>query len=323
MNRTIIVAEKLSKKYGEVTAVESLDLSVGNEIYGFLGPNGSGKTTTVSMLTSLLSPTSGRASVCGYDIVKERKKVRECMSFVPQSMAVDIKLTGRENVELYCKLFGINDRNERKRRTEDALEVMNLSDRADHRVKTYSGGMQRRLELAQALVHQPEVMFLDEPTVGLDVSARHSIWEQISKLSRAGITVFVTTHQMEEAERYCDRVGIVKKGVLVKEGRPFDLKAAIRSTVSIKTRGGVLSDIPEGAEVIGIKDDEMLFSAENGGEMLPVIIKAFEREGIEVFSTMIRDPTLEDIYLSSVGAGTEDLGAFNKGQFDHIMRRVR
>jgi len=317
----IIEAHGLTKKYGDLTAVDSLDLSVDKEIYGLLGPNGSGKTTTVNMLTSLLLPTSGTATICGHDIISEKDDVRRSMSYVPQYLAVDIRLTGRENVDLYAKLYGIKNKTDRKESVERVLDVMGLTERADEITRSYSGGMQRRLELAQALVHDPKVLFLDEPTMGLDVSARRSIWTHISKLKDSGMAVFVTTHHMDEAEKYCDRVGILKKGVLVTEGTPSELKSSKRSIISIKTDGGPPSSIPEEAELLNAEGDEVIFSAENGHDALLKIIHNYDRDNIKIYSATLREPSLEDVYLISVDSEAEESGRFNRMQFRNIMRR--
>ena len=315
----MIEAHGLVKRYGDNTAVRGLDLSVDNEIYALLGPNGSGKTTTVNMLTTLLTITEGTASVCGFDVRKDSQKVRECISYVPQDMAVDIRLTGRENVDLFAKLYGIRDRTERKHRVNEVLEVMNLSDRADEVTKKYSGGMRRRLELAQALVHDPKVLFLDEPTVGLDVSSRRSIWEYIVKLRDSGVTIFVTTHQMDEAERYCDRVGILKKGVLTAEGRPSDLTSGMDSIITVRTDGGVPSIIPDNVSVVEYKDGIATFTSFDGPQSLPDLIGCYERDGIKVFSSSVREPTLEDVYMLSVGPQDDD--SFDDKHFRNMMRR--
>ena len=226
----MIEIRKLSRSFGNLLAVDNLDLDVGNEIFGLLGPNGAGKSTTVMMLTTLLKPSSGTAKVCGYDIVRDSKKVRSKISYVPQDMAVDRKLTGRENVLLYAKLYGIPNRNSK---VEEVLEMMGLSDRASDLVATYSGGMRRRLELAQALVHKPEVLFLDEPTLGLDVNGRKKIWEHIRMLKAEGMTIFMTTHYLEEAEKYCNRVAIIDKGKIVVVGSPENLTNSIGSEASL------------------------------------------------------------------------------------------
>jgi len=226
----VIEIRKLSRSFGNLIAVDNLDLDIGNEIFSLLGPNGAGKSTTVMMLTTLLKPSSGSAKVCGYDIVKDSKKVRSKISYVPQDMAVDRKLTGRENVLLYAKLYGIPNRDSK---VDEVIEMMGLSDRAKDLVATYSGGMRRRLELAQALVHEPEVLFLDEPTLGLDVSGRRKIWEHIKMLKAEGMTIFMTTHYLEEAEKYCNRVAIIDSGKIVIVGSPEYLTHSISEEASL------------------------------------------------------------------------------------------
>ncbi|MCK4938629.1 MAG: ATP-binding cassette domain-containing protein [Methanosarcinales archaeon] len=226
----MIEINNLTKDFGKLCAVDHIDLNVENEIFGLLGPNGAGKSTTVMMLTTLLKPSSGHARVCGYDVVKSAKKVRESISYVPQDMAVDIKLTGRENVMLYANLYGVSDRN---RRVDGVLELMGLEERTNDLVRTYSGGMRRRLELAQALVHEPDVLFLDEPTIGLDVAARKNIWEHILSLKKQGMTIFMTTHYMEEADKYCNRVAIIDKGSIVAVDSPRNMKLSLGANASL------------------------------------------------------------------------------------------
>jgi len=315
-----IFADKLSKNYEDNLAVNSISLSIHPEIYGLLGPNGSGKTTTVNMLTTMIRPTSGNATICGYDIRTEQKCIRERMSYVPQYIAADTKLTGRENVNLYAKLYGLRDKTERKSKVDEAMSIMGLTERADDLTKTYSGGMHRRLEIAQALVHDPEILFLDEPTVGLDVSARRSIWEHIVSLRHKGMTIFVTTHQMDEAERYCDRVGIIKRGDLIREGKPADLTASVKSVISIGVEGPVPRSILDKIELIKNENGEAIFLSEDFID-LNDILSAYNKEGIKVYSSSIRKPTLEDIYLLSIDKGSEDLGSFNRGQFYNMLRR--
>ncbi|MDD3041765.1 MAG: ATP-binding cassette domain-containing protein [Methanosarcinaceae archaeon] len=220
----------ISKNFGNVWAVRDLNLKVENEIFGLLGPNGAGKSTTVMMLTTLLRPSGGSARVCGYDVVKDSRMVRERISYVPQDMALDRKLTGRENVLLYAKIYGVPNR---EKKTREVLELLDLGDRGDELVWTYSGGMRRRLELAQALVHEPEVLFLDEPTLGLDVAARKKIWGHLNSLRKKGMTIFMTTHYLEEAETYCDRVAIIDKGLIKAIGAPKDLKKQLGGDASL------------------------------------------------------------------------------------------
>ncbi|MGN1045026.1 MAG: ATP-binding cassette domain-containing protein [Candidatus Methanomethylophilaceae archaeon] len=317
-----IEAHGLTKLYGNNLAVNGIDLSVDNEVYGLLGPNGSGKTTTVSMLTTLLRPSSGSAEICGFDIQTQQSSVRECMSYVPQDMAVDVRLTGRENVDLFARLYGIRNKQERRRRVDEALEIMNLSDRADDMTMGYSGGMRRRLELAQALVHQPQVLFLDEPTVGLDVAARRSIWEYIVNLRNHGVTIFVTTHQMDEAERYCDRVGILKKGDLVNEGVPSDLTSSMKAVITVRTDVHLpISELPDGIEMVRDENGEIMVTADDGSEALPRMLELLSGLSIKVYSSTVREPTLEDVYLQSVGRTNPDNDTFNQKQFENMMRR--
>ncbi|NLL95203.1 MAG: ATP-binding cassette domain-containing protein [Thermoplasmatales archaeon] len=317
---TQIMAWGLTKKYGDNLAVDSLDLSVGKEIYGLLGPNGSGKTTTVGMLTTLVRPASGTATVCGHDILTDSVGVRRSMSYVPQDMAVDIRLTGRENVDLMAKLYGIHNKSVRKRRVDEAIGAMGLTDRADEATNRYSGGMRRRLELAQAFVHDPEVLFLDEPTVGLDVASRRSIWEYIKNMRGGGITVFVNTHHMDEAERYCDRVGILKRGVLTKEGTPRELVAELDDVITVRYTGVLPGTLPDGIVFIETDGENAMFSTPEGGADMETLVAHLKSEGVDVISSSVRQPTLEDAYVQSVGPGS-DGGSFNTRQFRNVMMR--
>ena len=313
-----IETHDLTRNYDSLCAVDHLSLSVNNEIFGLLGPNGSGKTTTVLMLTTLLRPTAGTATVCGYDIVREGERVRHQLSYVPQDMAVDIKLTGRENVLFFAHLYGIRNP---KDTTDEVLSIMELSDRADDLIKTYSGGMRRRLELAQALVHEPAVLFLDEPTIGLDVAARKKIWEHISALRKNGMTIFVTTHYMDEADQYCDRVGIVSTGRVVALGQPSSLKSQLMTDVITARISGQWVPLEvEGIHFVGQKDDEITFTAENGKEALPRIAQLLTANGTKVHSLSLREPTLDDVFLHAVGK-QEEPHHFNDQQFRTMLRR--
>jgi len=313
-----IVIRDLTKNYGGLCAVNRMNLSVGNEIFGILGPNGSGKTTTVLMLTTLLDPTSGTAEICGYDVHQNPRKVRESISYVPQDMAVDVRLTGRENVRMFAELYGVSNP---KEKTDNALKILELFDRADEFAKVYSGGMRRRLELAQALVHSPRILFLDEPTVGLDVSARKKIWEHIKTLRDAGMTIFVTTHYMDEADTYCDRVAIIDKGVIKAIGTPDTLKGMISQDVVTITISGVFSGIsvPE-VRLIQNNGEQLIFYAEHGDSALPLIKDELTKQGIQVLAMSIRRPSLDDVFLQLVET-TEDIIPFNLGTFRNVMGR--
>ncbi|WP_319578827.1 ATP-binding cassette domain-containing protein [uncultured Methanospirillum sp.] len=308
----------LTKNYGDLCAVNQMNLSVGNEIFGVLGPNGSGKTTTVLMLTTLLAPSSGSAEICGYDIQRDPRAVRESLSYVPQDMAVDVRLTGRENVMMFAELYGVKNPAEK---TDKVLKILELSDRADEFAKVYSGGMRRRLELAQALVHDPQVLFLDEPTVGLDVSARKKIWEHIRSLRSNGMSIFVTTHYMDEADRYCDRVAIMDKGVIRAIDTPASLKAMISQDVVTITISGHFApiDVP-GVRFAKAEADELIFYADHGDSALPLIKDALTEQGVRVLAMSVRRPSLDDVFLHLVGS-SEDTSPFNLSRFRNVTGR--
>ncbi|MEN6609781.1 MAG: ATP-binding cassette domain-containing protein [Methanoregulaceae archaeon] len=313
-----IETTNLTKYYDALCAVDHLTLSVNNEIFALLGPNGSGKTTTVLMLTTLLRPTEGSAMVCGHDVTKEGEAVRKKLSYVPQDMAVDIKLTGRENVRFFADLYGVPHASDH---VDEVLAVMELTDRADDLIRTYSGGMRRRLELAQALVHEPSVLFLDEPTIGLDVAARKKIWEHIRALRKKGMTIFVTTHYMDEADQFCDRVGIISKGRIAALGSPSELKAHLmKDVISVNVEGIFAPPEIDGVAFVGQNGDEVSFTAENGREALPLLADALGKSGCVVRSMALREPTLDDVFLQAVGQQEEPHG-FEYNKFRIMLRR--
>jgi len=315
-----IETTNLTKYYDALCAVDNLTLSVNNEIFALLGPNGSGKTTTVLMLTTLLRPTKGSATVCGHDISADGEGVRKKLSYVPQDMAVDIKLTGRENVRFFADLYGVPHASDR---VDEVLAVMDLTDRADDLIRTYSGGMRRRLELAQALVHEPSVLFLDEPTIGLDVAARKKIWEHIRALRKKGMTIFVTTHYMDEADQFCDRVGIISKGRIAALGTPMELKARLmKDVITAKIDGSFVPPEVDGVVFVGSNGDEVSFTAENGREALPALADALGKSGCLVRAMSLREPTLDDVFLHAVGQQDEPQG-FEYNKFRVMLRRRR
>ena len=232
----ILETEELTRRFGTLTAVDALTISVdAGEVFGLLGPNGAGKTTAIKMLTTLLPPTSGKARVAGFDISRQAASVRRMIGYVPQALSVDGSLTGYENLLIFAKLYDI-PRKERKARLRDALAFMGLSDAADKLVREYSGGMIRRLEIAQSTLHRPPVLFLDEPTVGLDPLARKAVWEHVERLrDDYGTTIVLTTHYMEEADSLCNRVAIMHLGKVAVIGTPEELKTSIG--------GGTLDDV--------------------------------------------------------------------------------
>ncbi len=244
----ILSTDALTRRYGELTAVDSLTISLRpGEVFGLLGPNGAGKTTVIKMLTTLLPPTSGSARIAGFDIAEEPARVRSVIGYVPQLLSADGALTGEENLMVFAKLYDI-PRAERERRVREALGFMDLAAVSRRLVRTYSGGMVRRLENAQSMLHRPRVLFLDEPTVGLDPMARHAVWERISQLaSEFGTTIFLTTHYMEEAEQMCSRVAFMHLGKVTADGTPAELKASIGADVTLDEvfshyTGGILDE---------------------------------------------------------------------------------
>ncbi|MGA9119286.1 MAG: ATP-binding cassette domain-containing protein [Bacteroidota bacterium] len=225
---TILTTENLTRAYGSLTAVDRLNISVeGGEVFGLLGPNGAGKTTVLKMLTTLLPPTEGTARINGLDITRNAAQVRRIIGYVPQLLSADGLLTGRENLEVFARLYDI-PRTDRLPRIRDALRFMDLESHADKLVRTYSGGLIRRLEIAQSMLHRPRILFLDEPTVGLDPMARHAVWDRIGQLQKDyGTTIFLTTHYMEEADQLCSTVAFMTQGKVTATGSPADLKESI------------------------------------------------------------------------------------------------
>jgi ABC-2 type transport system ATP-binding protein len=307
-----IVAEGLERAFGEVLAVQGIDLAVEEgEIYGFLGPNGAGKTTTVRMLTTLLLPTGGRASVAGHDVSAEARAVRASIGVALQEAALDPLMTGRELIRLQATLQGIPTA-EGRRRADDLLEKVDLAGAADRRVGTYSGGMQRRLDLAAALVHEPRVLFLDEPTTGLDPVSRKTIWEEVRTLNDDGTTVFLTTQYLEEADRLADDVGIIDSGRIVAEGTPESLKAEIGNPhIQLQLAEGSVADaeakLGEIGRLLPPKDGrKVLVEVENGAADIPRVVRALDEAGIAVESLELVRPTLDDVFVAKTGYHLED-----------------
>jgi ABC-2 type transport system ATP-binding protein len=296
-------------------AVDGIDLRVEpGEVYGFLGPNGAGKSTTVHMLTTLLPPTAGRASVAGHDIVHEGAAVRAAIGAALQEAALDPFLTGREHLRLQTGLHGMTGAEARERSTE-LLERVGLAQAADRRVRGYSGGMKRRLDLALALVHRPRILFLDEPTTGLDVQSRSALWEEVQRLAGdRGVTVFLTTQYLEEADVLADRVGIIDRGHIVAEGTPEELKDEIgRPSVEATPRDpGRLGHTREvlarfGEAVTGSPKGAAVRLA-GGDAQLAEVVRALDSEGIEIEELQLHAPTLDDVFLAKTGRSLEGEG---------------
>ena len=298
----IIEVKNIIKKYGKMTAVKGVSFEVGSgEIFGFLGPNGAGKSTTIRMLSTLTPPTEGKASVNGFDVINNRNEVRKSIGLVFQDPSLDDRLTAYENLRFHAELYGVS-REDFSKRIKEVMELVELSDRKDDIVKSFSGGMKRRLEIARGLLHYPKVLFLDEPTIGLDPQTRSHIWSYLIKLQKNfGMTIFMTTHYMNEAE-YCDRIAIIDDGLIVALDTPEKLKAMVGGdVVTIKSRDveilkkDVLSfnpasieDVPGGIQV-EIKDGETF---------LPQL---FGKSSAKIDSVELREPTIDDVFLKLTG----------------------
>jgi len=311
--RAIAVDGLVREFKGGVRAVDGIDLHVAaGEIYGFLGPNGAGKSTTVKVLTTLLPPSAGRATVAGYDVAKEGAKVRAAIGVALQDVALDPMLTGREHMRLQGGLQGM-PRAERGRRGDELLARVGLGDAADRRSATYSGGMKRRLDLALALLHNPRILFLDEPTTGLDVQSRTALWEEVERLARdEGTTVFLTTQYLEEADVLADRVGIIDRGRIVAEGTPAALKAEVaKPTVEVFPRDGDACTAaraalgPFGEAVPARTAGSIAVRLDSGADQLADIVRALDRANIAVANLALHEPTLDDVFLAKTGRSLE------------------
>jgi ABC-2 type transport system ATP-binding protein len=308
-----IAARSLRRTFkGGIEAVRDIDLTVDRgEIFGFLGPNGAGKTTTVRMLCTLLPPTAGTATVAGLDVVRQAAKVRRRIGVALQEIGLDPVQTGRELLELQCGLYGITGRSARQR-TEELLELVGLTEAADRRTKTYSGGMKRRLDLASALVHAPEVLFLDEPTTGLDPASRPTVWDEVRRINAGGTSVFLTTQYLEEADQLCDRLAIIDDGTIVAEGTPAQLKAQMgHDVVSVSLAGAdmaateaCLGGLPGLERVVAERDALALYVAD-GASSIAEIVRRLDRDSIEVGAISVSRPTLDDVFLSATGRRLE------------------
>jgi ABC-2 type transport system ATP-binding protein len=301
-----IETRHLTKAYNHFKAVDSIDITVDNgEIFGLLGPNGAGKTTTVSMLCTILKPTSGSAFVNGFDIVKQANQVRKSIGIVFQDPSVDDRLTGRENLYMHANLYGV-PASEQKERIDRILKLIELEDRANDLLRTYSGGMRRRLELGRGLIHYPKVLFLDEPTVGLDPQTRDHIWKYIKELKEThDITVVLTTHYMDEADRLSDRIAIMDHGKVVVLDTPSKLKETLEGDV-VTVRANQIDELSKlVSKWLGLKtriiDGTLEITVPNAQAAMPRIMEIATQNSIYVESLLSRGPNLEDVFLHYTG----------------------
>jgi len=304
-----IAVTDLRKHYGEVRALDGVSFAVREgEVFGLLGPNGAGKSTTVRVLVTLTHPDSGSATVAGHDVLRRPDAVRRAIGYVPQDSGVDQFGTGRENLMLQGRVQEMSGRDLRSR-VDELLELVGIADAADRIVKTYSGGMRRRLDIALGLVHRPRVLFLDEPTTGLDPEARVAMWAEVSRLAEAeSLTILLTTHYLEEADQLANRLSIVSRGRIVVEGTPAELKAGLRGdAIHVELVGPEVAEAQEVIERVGARPEQILDGrtivsrVSNGGRELPGIISALEAAGIPVASVSLSRPSLDDVYLHYTG----------------------
>ena len=309
---TAIRTEGLVRQFNGLTAVDKVDLAIPRgEIYGFLGPNGAGKTTTVRMLCTLLLPSSGSASVAGYDVASQPGAVRLRIGAALQEAALDPKQTGRELLRLQGLLYGL-PKSAMAKRVDELGELIGLSDALDRAISTYSGGMKRRLDLVAALVHNPEILFLDEPTTGLDPVSRTGVWAEVGRLNRElGMTIFLTTQYLEEADELADRVGIINAGRIVGEGSPDELKKAIGADVIIARLDGdaagicpIVEKVPE-VQTVEAHGNELVITAASGSAAISPVAVALSTCELAVRDLTLRTPTLDDVFLELTGSHIE------------------
>ena len=302
----------IGRNFGDVKAVDAIDLNISKgEIYGFLGPNGAGKTTLVRMLITLLMPTAGSATVAGCDVVSEANEVRLRIGAALQEAALDLKQTGRELLRLQGRLYGLN-RRELDTRLDDLAGLVDIGDALDRFVGTYSGGMKRRLDFAASLIHNPEVLFLDEPTTGLDPISRARVWEEVQRINKElSVTIFLTTQYLEEADALADRVGIINQGMLMAEGTPDDLKRSLGNDVIIAQVDGQADAAKaavvglEGVVDVDSSGGEVIIQVVNGAAHISDVALALNAREVQVRELTLRTPTLDDVFLSVVGARME------------------
>lgn len=327
-----IETNSLLKEFGKVTAVDNISFQIEEkEIFGFLGPNGAGKSTTMMILTTLLKPTSGKALVAGYDVVTQAKNVRQNIGFVQQETTVDEFLSGRENLTLQARLNHI-PKNLAQKRIDDILELIELSDKQNEPVVTYSGGMRKRLDIAGGLLHMPKILFLDEPTVGLDIQTRRKIWEYIKKIhDEFQMTIFLSTHYMEEADNLCDRIGIIDYGKIQAIDTPQKMKESLgNEVITFSTFEDHGSKIFEKIKEIQLvkevtsNEEQITVYANKAIEVIPQIFQISSELNLKIKTLSISQPTLDDVFISFTGHELRDeANGYNKRKEHAKMKRLR
>lgn len=303
-----VEVQNITKRFDDLVAVDDVSFSVGEgEFFGFLGPNGAGKTTLIRILTTLIRPTSGSAKVACCDVARHPEAVRREIGVVPQAMTSDLDLTGYENMDLYGRFYDI-PKKDREERIANLLETVGLTARKDDLVATYSGGMRRRLELARVLIHKPKILFLDEPTIGLDPQSRRVVWNFIRKFREDSMTMFLTTHYMDEADSLCDRVAIIDRGKIIVMGSPSELKAQIPGSdiisLTIEAPSETLMEEIKALPFvhnINIEGDSVRIYVDNGAQNLPYLLEKVKSVGLKVASATIHQQSLEDVFIHHTG----------------------
>jgi ABC-2 type transport system ATP-binding protein len=318
-----IETEELTKRFNTNTAVDHVNLSIEKgEIFGLIGPNGAGKTTLIRMLTTLLQPTEGTAKVAGYDIREQPNKVRDNIGVVSQAMTLDVELTAWENMELHAKYFNI-PKNIRRERIKELLDVVGLADKFDFTVGSFSGGMKRKLEIIRSLIHRPQILFLDEPTTGLDPQARNAVWEYLRKIHKEeNVTVMITTHYLDEAEVLCQRVAIVDYGELIALGTPLELKRKVMGGDVVEVEftnlpDEALSTLQSSDFVLEVKKREnaLTIVVKSGAEAVPRIVELVNGKGGKINTVTLRAPTLDDVFLQYTGRSIREDTAVTRKRF--------
>jgi len=326
-----IETEELTKRFNTNTVVDHVNLSIEKgEIFGLIGPNGAGKTTLIRMLTTLLQPTEGTAKVAGYDIREQPNKVRDNIGVVSQAMTLDVELTAWENMELHAKYFNI-PKDIRRERIRELLDVVGLADKFDFSVGSFSGGMKRKLEIIRSLIHRPQILFLDEPTTGLDPQARNAVWEYLRKIHKEGnVTVMITTHYLDEAEVLCQRVAIVDYGELIALGTPLELKRKVMGGDVVEVEfdnlpDEALSTLQSSDFVLEVKKREnaLTIVVKSGAEAVPRIVELVNGKGGKIHSVTLRAPTLDDVFLQYTGRSIREDTAVTKKRFVSSWEGIR
>jgi ABC-2 type transport system ATP-binding protein len=323
---SVVEVKGLRKSYGQIEAVRGIDLAVEQgEIFGFLGPNGAGKTTTISILCTLVRKTAGEARVAGIEVDDDPSGVRRRIGLVFQDPSLDDQLTARENLEIHGQIYGVPTAL-RRQRIAELLEVVELADRAGSLVRTYSGGMKRRLEIARGVLHHPQVLFLDEPTLGLDPQTRKHIWEYLHSMrKREGITIFMTTHYMDEAE-FCDRIAIMDQGEIVVLDTPAALKASVgadRVTIDTEDDEAAIHALRErfGIDAV-VAEGRVTFGVPTGEEFVPRLFAGFAELGVPIRSVSVSRPTLDDVFMSYTGTTIRDAEESQARQASRMLMQV-